>query len=325
MKHLFLSLILLISLPDTASAQKFLDKVLKGVEKTNKILDETDKMFGVDNSSQSSTRGKQTGGFQIVSPHPDIEIQFKRCIMSGSTVIMDLVITNYGKDASIQLGGSSETRVYDDLGNQYTNTKVSIAEGNMSNWEQALFPTEVPLKFRMQISDVSSKATAFKRINLNIYCKTIKFEAPVIFYNVPITKRDNSVNIVPEENTSPNKSQSSYTGTLPLTASNLAGTWKLISEKEGNDIIDCSDKKCTITFDDKCNYKENFGDELSLSSFVISENQLKYFCLLASGNDRSNDFTVKVLTTKTLVITFIDSYHPSSPLEREFTFSKTNL
>lgn len=115
MKNLFLLLAFLLVLPVNISAQSFLDKVLKGVEKTNKILDETDKMLGSDGSSQSSSRRRKVSGFQIISPHPDIEIQFKRCVISGSTAILDLVITNYGKDANIQLGGSSN-KVFDDLG-----------------------------------------------------------------------------------------------------------------------------------------------------------------------------------------------------------------
>lgn len=198
MKNLLILTTFFLFFSSVSSAQ-ILDKVLKGVEKTNKILDEADKMFGNDNSSPSSSRRKQASGFQIVSPHPDIEIQFKRCIISGSTVILDMIITNYGKDATIQLGGSSYTQVYDDMGNQYDKTSVSIADGEMRDWQSALFPTEVPLKFRMQISDVNPEASMFKRINLNIYSKTIKFDEVIILYNVPITRRNNTAQIAPSD------------------------------------------------------------------------------------------------------------------------------
>lgn len=198
MKNLFILLTFLLVLPSSISAQSFLDKVLKGVEKTNKILDETDKMLGTDGSSQSSSPRRKVSGFQIVSPHPDIEIQFKRCVVSGSTAILDLVITNYGKDVNLQLGGRSN-KVFDDLGNQYPQTQVSIADGKMYEWKSALFPTDVPLKFRLQIYDISSQATLFKRIDLNIYSKNINFGDPIFLYNVPITRKDNSVKIVSEE------------------------------------------------------------------------------------------------------------------------------
>lgn len=328
MKNLFIILTLFFTLPATASAQKFLDKVLKGVEKTNKILDETDKMLGNDQSSSSSSRRRQSSGFQIVSPQPDIDIQFKRCVISGSTAIIDMVITNYGKDASIQLGGNSN-KVFDDAGNQYPNTRVSIADGDMQDWGQALFPTEVPLKFRLEIYNVSSKAETFKRINLNIYSKSISFNEPIILTNVPITRKDNTVKIVSDDETSQtNMIPASTSEALPLTADNLAGKWKLILEKKGSEIIDCSDKKCTITFskngtdDQQCEIEEKFGDELNISSFIISDNKLNYFYLSASGYDSTHEYTVKLLTIKTLVISFIDNATSANTFEHEFTFNK---
>lgn len=177
---------LFLMLPEAVSSQSFLDKVLKGVEKTNQILDETDKILGND---KHSSRGKHST-VKIISPHPDIEIQYKSCVMTGSMVILDLVITNNGKDAKIQLGGSSYTNAYDDSGNQYTDTRVSIADGEMTNWGNVLFPTEVPLKFRMQILGVASQATLFKRINLNIYSTALNNTEPIILQNVPITNRN---------------------------------------------------------------------------------------------------------------------------------------
>lgn len=181
-----LGIALLFILPVTVSAQSFLDKVLKGVEKTNQILDETDKILG---NGSSSSKGRRSS-VKITSPHPDIEIQYKSCIMAGSTVLLDLVITNYGKDAKIQLGGSSDTNAYDDSGNQYNETRVSIADGEMKDWDSVVFPTEVPLKFKMQILGVSSEASQFKRINLKIYSKSLSNIEPIILQNVPITNRN---------------------------------------------------------------------------------------------------------------------------------------
>ena len=78
MKNLLILTTFFLMFSSVASAQ-FLDKVLKGVEKTNKILDETDKMLGNDKEGTSTQRrSKRVTGFQIVSPHPDLEIQFKR-------------------------------------------------------------------------------------------------------------------------------------------------------------------------------------------------------------------------------------------------------
>lgn len=198
----------------TVSAQSFLDKVLKGVEKTNQVLDEANKLLDTGDSRSGSSR---TGGFQIVSPHPEIDIQFTRCMVSGSTAIIDFVITNYGKDAQMQIGGSSYTNAYDDAGNQYTETEVSLGDREYRTWDQTLFPTDVPLKCRLQISDIASKATVFKRINLNIYSKSFNFKEPVIFKNIPVTRRSN---VVSSTTTSGSETSNNTIGSLESTDEN---------------------------------------------------------------------------------------------------------
>lgn len=214
MKNLFLLLILAISLPDTASAQKFLDKVLKGVEKTNKILDETDKILGNDNSSTSSSRRKQASGFQIVSPHPDIDVQVTRSIAAGKTVIIDFILTNHAQDTYIDLGDRNSI-AYDDLGNQFPS--FGAAAGTDPDWKKKmLYPTDVPVKGRMWIENVKEEATVFKRINLVAYCPDLgmTYQNPIMFYNLPITRKDNSATLPPSESeTSANQTS---TGTLEI-------------------------------------------------------------------------------------------------------------
>lgn len=203
MKNLFIIFTLFLLLPGNASAQKFLDKVLKGVEKTNKILDETDKMLGNDKEDTSTQRrSKRVTGFQIVSPHPDLEIQFKRCAASSSTVVIDFVMINNGEDETLHLGGSggdkNETLAYDDNGKLYDSHHfvTSIGSGNFDSWGvSALFPTEVPIKIRIQISDVSRTAESFKRIHINLR----GVNDPIIFYNVPITRSNTTVQTAPSE------------------------------------------------------------------------------------------------------------------------------
>lgn len=201
MKNLLILTTFFLFFSSVASAQ-ILDKVLKGVEKTNKILDEADKMFGNDNSSPSSSRRKQGAGFQIVSPHPDLDIQFKRCAASASTVIIDLIMTNYGDDATFYLGGSggdkNTTLAYDDNGKQYNYRYIatSIGSGDFDIYSSAaLFPTDVPIKVRIKISDVSGSAESFKRIHINMR----GINDPIILYNVPITRRNNTAQIAPSD------------------------------------------------------------------------------------------------------------------------------
>lgn len=201
MKNLLILTTFFLFFSSVASAQ-FLDKVLKGVEKTNKILDEADKMLGNDNSSPSSSRRKQSAGFQIVSPHPDLDIQFKRCAASASTVIIDLIMTNYGDDTTFDLGGQgndkNSTLAYDDNGKQYAYNYFTISIGNGDpgfRGVSALFPTDVPIKVRVQISDVSESVQSFKRIH--IYMRNMN--DPIILYNVPITRRNNAAQIAPSD------------------------------------------------------------------------------------------------------------------------------
>lgn len=203
MKHLLIIFSLFFAFTTPVSAQKFLDKVLKGVEKTNKILDETDKLFGNDNTPTSSA-GRKGGGFKIVPPNPNIEIKVTRCMAFGNNVIIDFILTNYGSDASIEFMRGSVA--YDDLGNQYPN--FYTGGGGDSEWNQKmLYPTEIPVKCRMTIDNVKENASNFKRINLAVYCPALKLNAntPIMFYNMPITRRDDSATIEPEEETTPSQ------------------------------------------------------------------------------------------------------------------------
>ncbi|MDY3070335.1 MAG: hypothetical protein SOR57_11955 [Parabacteroides sp.] len=205
LRTLVMSLCLLIGSVGNISAQGFLDKVLKGLEKTNEVLDEADKLLGGDdnsnsNSNQRSDRSSRVAGFKIVSPHPDLDIQFKRCAASASTVVIDLVMTWYGDDAQIYLGGegykNNTTIAYDDNGKQYSYRQIPISVGG-KDWDiygfnSTLFPTDVPIKVRLEIQDVSESVQEFKR--LQIYMRDVN--DPITFYNVPITRRSEVSQIV---------------------------------------------------------------------------------------------------------------------------------
>lgn len=214
LKTLVMILGLLVGSSGSSYAQGFLDKVLKGLEKTNEVLDETDKLLGGDNNNNSSNRSKRVTGFKIVSPHPDLEIQFKRCAASASTVVIDLVMTWHGDDANIVLGGEvsqkNTTIAYDDNGKQYSFRQIPISVGG-GRWDSygnfsTLFPTDVPLKVRLEIHDVSESVLEFKRLQISM--KGVN--DPITFYNVPITRNDVSQNIIPVE------SDGEPTGLSPL-------------------------------------------------------------------------------------------------------------
>lgn len=193
MKNLFLLLAFLLALPISISAQSFLDKVLKGVEKTNKILDETDKMLGTgDGASSSGRKAGRIKGFQIVSPHPDLNVQITRCKGTGTTVLIDFLLTFEGDDKQINF--NNNTIAFDDLGNQYRASDIWGGNENVNRYASTLLPSDVPIKCRMQIDNVKSNATLFKRIN--IYAG---LDNPIMIYNLPITWKDNTATLPPSE------------------------------------------------------------------------------------------------------------------------------
>lgn len=240
LKLFLFAFVFLIGSAEQISAQKFLDKVLKGLEKTNQVLDEADKVLGTDesgsSSSQRSSRGKRVAGFKIVSPHPDLDIQFKRCAASASTVVIDLVMTWYGDDRKLTIGRNgvySESTAFDDQGNQYDNGKnqnitANIANGEFSSEPRALFPSDVPLKVRIQITDVKRDANTFKRFILLVG----GMNDPITFYNIPIERAD-EVTSVNSNQATPNKV--------------LSDNSPLIAEQENTQELQTGSEKKLIT------------------------------------------------------------------------------
>lgn len=109
LKALVVIVCLLMGSAIEGSAQSFMGKVLKGIEKTNEALDKADKFLNgeKDNSkkqslgNQRSHQGRPVSGFKIQSPHPDFAVQVQRCMASSSKVIIDLMVTNYSGDTTI--------------------------------------------------------------------------------------------------------------------------------------------------------------------------------------------------------------------------------
>lgn len=229
MKSILFSILcsLLAAAPFPVSAQSFLDKVLKGVEKTNKILDETDKMLGTGESSSSTSRknANRVKGFQIVSPHPDLDVKVTRCIASGKTVIIDFTLTNYAQDAHIDYGIIAQSSLFDESGNQYRNQEVA---GGGPNWSRTtLYPTDIPVKCRMWVENVPNEITLFKRINIVGYCDKLNMDDNhfIQIYNLPITRKDNAAVLPVAEEES-----SSSVVSSPQTDTGSLGTGKTADE-----------------------------------------------------------------------------------------------
>ena len=182
---------------DDMMAQGFLDKVVRGLEKTNEVMESADRLFGGQNAQRS--RRKAVKGSRIESPHPDLEISCERCIASSSTVLMDFYVVNYGADATLDFMPYNNVAI-DDAGTQYT-MQVRVADGEWVSATSAagLFPTEVPIKLSVQIKDVPEEVQMFRRLHLNINCPRLNLRGsdPIKVYNLPILRRPPMVMTIP--------------------------------------------------------------------------------------------------------------------------------
>lgn len=183
---------LLFAFPFSGSAQSFLDKVLKGVEKTNQILDETDKILGTGSNTSSSGKNTHRGrGFRIIPSLPEMNVQITRCVGIGEMVIIDFLIINEGRDQKISFSYRNST-AYDNLGNQYMPN--DLKGGNSSSYGSTLLPADVPVKCRMEIDGVNPDATLFKIINV-----ATGLDKPIQISNLPITWKNTEAILPPAE------------------------------------------------------------------------------------------------------------------------------
>ncbi len=115
---------------------------------------------------------------KIESPHPDLDIQVKRCAMASGTVVIDLMVTNYGEEEIVTFLGSYNDRstAYDDEGNKYANEESSIkvwfsGESLTNRYHRVVLPSEVPIKARIQIDKVSPQASKLLLLKLGVESK----------------------------------------------------------------------------------------------------------------------------------------------------------
>lgn len=108
---------------------------------------------------------------QVQSPHPDLSIKVTRCAMANDIVIIDMVMTNFGKDVKTDIRVNNIS-AYDDEGNSYTMKSAKIKWGLISegiNNGNFTLPREIPLKFRLQIEGVDSNASKFVLLKFPIF------------------------------------------------------------------------------------------------------------------------------------------------------------
>lgn len=135
---------------------------------------------------------------KIVTNHPDFKINIKRCVASGKTVIIDLILTNEGAtdvENILGWGGSRDTEAYDDEGNiyQYNAIKVRVAnrtDYSIGNSGYFKIPTGVPMRYSICIENVPLSVESIARLNLLFECPKwgLDNKKPVKISNIPISR-----------------------------------------------------------------------------------------------------------------------------------------
>lgn len=139
---------------------------------------------------------------KIETPHPDLDIQLKRCAYASGTVVIDLVITNYGIEEKISFCNSAYTNksdtimAYDDEGNIYSRSVSDISigvtnEGLSNRTTEVIMPQDIPIKFRIQLTKISAEASKLALLKLPLISKgamALSADKPVQFRNLEWVK-----------------------------------------------------------------------------------------------------------------------------------------
>ncbi len=137
---------------------------------------------------------------KIESPHPDLDIKITRCAYASGTVVIDMVITNFGPDEVLGLRDGNVS-AYDDDGNGYNGNNSEIRYGFVnqglkragggSSTPTFAFPQDVPLKFRIQLSNINNYATKFSLLSIGFSSQKIMgldVKKPLKFRNLEWVK-----------------------------------------------------------------------------------------------------------------------------------------
>jgi TolB-like protein len=103
----------------------------------------------------------------------------QRCRLSGTSVLCEFIITNNDKDRTIRVY-SRNSVFFDDLGNQYDNGKMEIANTEI----EVTLISGVPVKARLTFTNVSAEATKITKLQLVV--RGGDNELNVEYRNIPL-------------------------------------------------------------------------------------------------------------------------------------------
>lgn len=113
---------------------------------------------------------------KITTSHKDFKIQVLRCAVQGSNCYVDMLFENVGTEDLNVSAKIDALKGYDDAGNQYkwdnNANGVFLYVANMnyaipSYNSNMVFPSEVPVKVRMELTNISEIATQIRKLEFH--------------------------------------------------------------------------------------------------------------------------------------------------------------
>lgn len=152
------------------------------------------KLMGAGDQSSDRSRPNNGSNSQPKAPIQTVKaslytFDLQQCRLSGNTVVCDLTVTNNDKDRMFSfdniVGGAG---MVDDLGGTYQATSLQVA--NRNGFDDAVIPSNVPVKSRVTFDNVSNQATRIVtlRMQFNRYDPGINNHFRIEFRDVPLSK-----------------------------------------------------------------------------------------------------------------------------------------
>lgn len=115
---------------------------------------------------------------KVISPHKDLKVNVLRCQVQGEYCVIDMLFENVcPSDVKAQAASDLNlNKAYDDMGNVYGTSfdnhiflYVGDMQNNLPGFGKAFdLPSEVPVKVRAMLQNISEIATSIKRLELTV-------------------------------------------------------------------------------------------------------------------------------------------------------------
>ena len=133
---------------------------------------------------------------KVVVPYEDLKVQVLRCAVVDGNCVVDMLFENVGAEDLKIWSNVGFNKAYDDAGNEYNTSYdntiffyVGDMKNNISGFNKELnFMSEVPVKVRAELKNISEIATAIRRLEIAFWVVTSLDRPTVKISNIPISR-----------------------------------------------------------------------------------------------------------------------------------------